>query len=170
MRAVLLHAVVCTVAFAVPRLPSDSPGAETSFPGWPSELEGAPLKPVRMEPAEEAMVRRFPGRMAKFTDGRRQILLRYVERDTRRLHPPSECLRALGHQIRPLPTMVDAEGRLWGVFEASRDGDRLLVRERIYEAAGKASWTDVSSWYWAATLRRTTGPWWSVTVAEPLLP
>ena len=66
--------------------------------------------------------------------------------------------------------MIDADHRRWGVFEASRQGQRMVVRERIYEASGAGSWTDVSSWYWAAALKRSPGPWWSVTVAEALLP
>jgi len=47
-----------------------------------------------------------------------------------------------------------------------RDGKHLLVRERIYEAAGERSFTDVSSWYWAAVLGRSVGPWWAILIAE----
>jgi hypothetical protein len=47
---------------------------------------------------------------------------------------------------------------------AQKDGRVRRVCERIYDGQGKA-WTDVSSWYWAAMVGRTRGPWFAVTVA-----
>ena len=37
------------------------------------------------------------------------------------------------------------------------------VGRRIQEGG---SFCDVSAWYWAASLGRTRGPWWAVTVVE----
>jgi hypothetical protein len=51
-------------------------------------------------------------------------------------------------------------------LHAERGAERLRIRERIIDAGG-ATWTDISSWYWAALLGRSRGPWWAVTVIEP---
>jgi hypothetical protein len=166
MRATRLHATACALALIVPWLWTGSTAGSPRFPGWPAEIDGMAVRPVAMTTGEQALARDFPGRMAKLTDGRRHIILRFIERDTRLFHPAAECMRNLGYEIRVLPTIVDASGRRWGAFEATRAGQRLLVRERIYEASGHGSWTDVSSWYWAAILKRSPGPWWSILVAE----
>ena len=69
---------------------------------------------------------------------------------------------------------LDRQGRLWGCQEMVQGGRRFRVRERITASPPGtggdpgAAWTDVSSWYWAALLGRSPGPWWAVTVAEPL--
>jgi hypothetical protein len=65
--------------------------------------------------------------------------------------------------------MTDVRGRRWSCFDAKRKGSTLFVRERIHDDTGQA-WTDVSSWYWAAVLSDTAGPWWALTVAETLNP
>jgi len=114
---------------------------------------------------EERFGREFPGRVARFTDGRREIIVRHVTEPTRRLHPASDCFAGLGYRVRPLPLHVDGAGARWGSFGAERGGERFLVRERIYADAG-GSWPDVSSWYWAAATGADRGPWWAVTVAE----
>ena len=127
-----------------------------------------------MAEAERRFLGDFPGRAAKFTDGEREILLRWVAEPSRRLHPSADCLRGAGAEVRPLPAWRDRQGRLWGCQEMVRDGRRFRVRERITAGppgAGDdsgAAWTDVSAWYWAALLGRTKGPWWAVTIAERL--
>jgi hypothetical protein len=166
MRGAVAHGLACLVAFSAPWLAAPSAPSESRFPGWPARFEGLPLQSVPLAAWEEPMAREFPGRIAKFTDGRRQILIRFVERDTRLYHPPAECLRAMGYDIRDLPSIVDSEGLRWGAFAAARGTSRLVVRERIHEVDGDGGWTDVSSWYWAAAFKRSAGPWWSVTVAE----
>ncbi|HET9205271.1 MAG TPA: hypothetical protein VFO28_03465, partial [Burkholderiaceae bacterium] len=61
----------------------------------------------------------------------------------------------------------DADARLWRCFVAERDGERLRVCERIVDADGQA-FVDASSWFWAASLGRSTGPWRAVTRVEGL--
>jgi hypothetical protein len=73
---------------------------------------------------EERFAADFPGRIARFSDGHREIIIRWVARETRALHSASDCFKGLGY------------------------------------------WTDVSSWYWQATMSKTSGGWWAVTVAE----
>ena len=45
---------------------------------------------------------------------------------------------------------------------AARPGETFDVCERIFDHDGNA-WTDVSAWYWAATMGQSAGPWWAVT-------
>jgi len=94
------------------------------------------------------------------------LIIRWVARETRALHPASDCFKGLGHSIKPLPARVDHAGHSWGVFEARRGDEALQVHERIYDSADKESWSDVSSWFWQATMEKTSGGWWAVTVAE----
>lgn len=81
------------------------------------------------------------------------------------LHPVVDCLKGFGYTVKPQPLFVDETGQRWGCVLAMRKDQTLRVHERIYDSAGQ-QWTDVSSWYWAALLGKTTGPWWAVTVAE----
>jgi exosortase/archaeosortase family protein len=170
-----LYFSLCALAAFLPFVPAaGSPAPVPGFPGWPETFEGRPLRPLPLAEGERRFLGDFPGRAAKFTDGGREILLRWVAEPSRRLHPSADCLRGAGAEVRPLPAWRDRQGRLWGCQEMVRDGRRLRVRERI--AAGLpgadgesgAAWTDVSSWYWSALLGRTRGPWWAVTVAERL--
>ena len=107
----------------------------------------------------------FPGRIGRFTDGRREIIFRWVAAPTRSLHPAAECFRAFGYSLEPLPIHVDPAGHRWSAFRARKGTETLLLRERIHDAASR-SWTDPSSWYWSALFHTTPSPWWAITVAE----
>jgi hypothetical protein len=74
-------------------------------------------------------------------------------------------LPRLGYAIVDARLERDREARLWRCFVAERDGRRLRVCERIEEAHGLA-FTDASSWFWAAQLGRSSGPWQAITVAD----
>jgi hypothetical protein len=130
------------------------------FPGWPSEFEGRTLTPLALTAIEERFQRRFPGRVGRFTDGRRELIFRWVAEGTRKLHPSADCFKANGYQLS-----AHAASGSWSTFVATRNGQALMVRERIHDAAG-AQWPDVSAWYWSVQLGRTDGPWWAITVAE----
>lgn len=136
-----------------------------TFSGWPTRHEGRPLKRLPLTHREERFSLGFPGRIAKFTDGSRMVIVRWVTKETRKLHPASDCFKGIGYAVQPLPIHIDAQGTRWGCFKGTRDANNILVFERIFEDAG-AGWTDVSAWYWAAVLRQTHGPWWAVTVVE----
>jgi len=56
---------------------------------------------------ETRLMNRFPGRIARFTDGNREIILRYVASPTRTLHPAAECFEAVGYRG---PQSPDGEG------------------------------------------------------------
>ena len=64
---------------------------------------------------------------------------------------------------------VPGRGRTWRCFDARGAGPgapRRRVCERITDADGQA-YTDPSSWFWAALLGRSKGPWQAVTVSGP---
>jgi hypothetical protein len=130
---------------------------------WPTHFRDQPLTQLPLSDLEQRFARRFPGAIARFTDGRRTLVLRQVQRPTRQLHPATDCFRALGYTIdRPHP-VVDDEGQHWSCFAAARDGVRLRVCERIHDSEGR-SWTDTSAWFWSA--QYGGGPWWAITTVE----
>jgi hypothetical protein len=162
--------IACLLAALVPWLPvkSKQDAGErqgAAFPGWPTSFEGRALTALPLSAREERFARDFPGLIARFTDGEREIIIRWVTEATRKLHPASDCFEGVGYDVYPAPLRVDRDGVRWGGFTAVRQTERLRVYERIYTDAGH-SWTDVSAWYWAAAGEDAHGPWWAVTVAE----
>jgi hypothetical protein len=168
MRSNGFYLVACLLAALVPWLSVNSrQSGETSgiaFPGWPAHFEGRELKMLPLEERERRFMEDFPGRIARFTDGEREIIIRWVTEGTRKLHPASDCFEGVGYNVHPLPLRVDGAGERWGSFKAVRGNEQLRVYERIYTDTGQ-SWTDVSAWYWAAG-ENALGGWWAVTVAE----
>jgi DMSO/TMAO reductase YedYZ molybdopterin-dependent catalytic subunit len=170
MRQTALYLTICTLAALIPLLPMQSkkaPGAipRMAFKGWPETLDGQVLRPLPLTERELQFGGDFPGQIGRFTDGRREVIIRWVTEATRKLHPASDCFEGIGFRVRPLPLHVDGDGSLWSSFLATRGNERLRVRERIYTDSSE-SWTDVSSWYWAAARESSAGPWWAVTIAE----
>jgi hypothetical protein len=135
-----------------------------AFPGWPTQFHGKELTPLPLTQLEERFNAEFPGKIGRFTDGKREFIVRWVTVATRKLHPASDCFQGLGYSVKPLAVHRDEKGLLWSSFAASKDNDRLRVYERIHSDSGE-TWTDVSAWYWAA-LRRGGGGWWAITIAE----
>jgi hypothetical protein len=170
MQRIALYLTVCTLAALMPLLPSQSkrsatPNPVVAFGGWPQAIEGQVLRPLPLTERELRFGGDFPGQIGRFTDGQREVIVRWVAEATRKLHPASDCFEGVGFHVKPLPLHVDRNGSLWSSFIATRGNERLRVRERIYTETGE-SWTDVSSWYWAAARETSVGPWWAVTVAE----
>jgi hypothetical protein len=130
---------------------------------WPTHFRDQPLTQLPLSELEQRFARRFPGAIARFTDGERVLILRQVYRPTRQLHPAVDCFSALGYSVGKPRPIVDADGAQWSCFSASRDGSSLRVCERIHDSDGGA-WTDMSSWFWAA--QYGGGPWWATTVVE----
>jgi hypothetical protein len=136
-----------------------------AFPGWPASFEGLPLRELPLSEREERFGAGFPGRIARFTDGRRELIVRWVAAPTRQLHSAADCFRGIGYEVSQATSWRGQEGLIWQRFTAARGESRLVVRESLTDGAG-GRWTDVSSWYWAALLGQTQGPWWAITVAE----
>jgi len=167
MKGIGLYLIACLFAMVAPfvTFESNSIGLVSRFPGWPTHHEGLLLEPVTLTHREVRFENGFPGRIAKFTDGKRIIIVRWVLTETRKLHPASDCFRGIGYRVRALPIRVDPNGVRWGCFTAIRGNEKVRVSERIYDDSGN-HWTDVSAWYWAALLGQMRGPWWAETVIE----
>jgi hypothetical protein len=157
--AVAATVPLLTVRTASPSLPA--------FPGWPAEFDGRPLTALALGVGERRFEADFPGKLGRFSDGSREIVIRWVTEATRSLHPTADCYRFSGFEVMPLPLHMDASGRRWAAFEAHRGQDRCRVFERMVDDRGN-SWTDVSEWYWSALTAATDGPWWSYAWAERL--
>ena len=168
MRAVGLYLGLCALAAAAPLVPRPSradSAANTAPFAWPRQLDGRALTELPLTGRDRRFAEDFPGRIGRFSDGTREIILRFTTSATRRLHPASDCLAAIGFTIEPLPARRGAEGTTWGCFAARKPGETLTVCEQIRDAAGRA-WPDASSWYWPALSGASTGPWWSTTIVE----
>lgn len=133
----------------------------------PREWRGRPLRPLALDAVEARFAAHFPGRIERLTDDISVLVWREVRTPTRMLHPATDCYRGLGYRIEEARLERDAEAKLWRCFVARRDGRAVRVCERIEDAAGTA-FTDASSWFWAAALGNSTGPWQALTVATPL--
>jgi len=180
VRAVRAHLIVCVLAAAGPHVPRPcsrvtaaplpTGGATAATAGdadlaWPAEFEGRPLTELPLTGRDRRFADDFPGRIGHFTDGTRELIIRVTTRATRRLHPASDCLKAIGFTIDPLPARRGPDGTTWGCFAARRRAERLVVCEQIRDQRG-ATWPDPSSWYWPALTGASSGPWWSVSVIE----
>jgi len=145
------------------------PMAAAPHSEWPRAWHSQALQPLAMSAVEHRFAAHFPGRIARFAvaDGS-ELVLREVQRPTRMLHPAVDCWRGIGWHIEATRLETDAQALLWRCFEASLDGQRVRVCERIVDADGQA-FSDASAWFWAASLNRSRGPWQAVTRVEGLL-
>jgi hypothetical protein len=163
VRGVGFFIVCCLLAAVVPwiapKIPSTGPDPG-QFPGGDSQPLFRGLKETPLSASETRFFDGFPGWVRKFVDGDKVIIGRWVTRPTRMLHPAAHCFRAEGYTIKPLPLRVDPDGKKWGRMECRKGEVALEVAECVWSDFGD-HWSDVSSWYWAATLGRSEGPWWS---------
>ena len=134
---------------------------------WPRVIDGEALRPLALSAVEQRFAHRFPGRIGRFEADGSIWVLRDVARPTRALHPAGDCFRGLGYRIEQTRLQRDPESRLWRCFIAERDGTAMRVCERIVDADGEG-FVDASSWFWAAALGRSNGPWRALTRVEAL--
>ena len=144
---------------------SNSAAAGAPFPGWPAEYEGRALIELPLTPREAAFVQDFPGRVGRFTDGSREIIIRWLGAPTRKLHSTADCFRGSGYTITPIAARRYSDGSTMGCFRATLRGASMTVCEVIRDESG-GSWSDVSAWYWDGMLRSSAPPWWSFVVAQ----
>lgn len=160
--------IVCLAAILVPILagtfvpPSEASGR---FAGWIDTWDGAALRRIDFTWREKAFRDGFPGQVGHFSDGRRELIMRYTERPTRKLLAAEECFRQAGFRITPMDGYTDPKGRSWSLFEAEKFGESLRVSERVTDRRGR-EWPRVGSWYWTAVFGLSSGPWWTVTIVE----
>jgi hypothetical protein len=167
LKAVL--ALVLVVCALVPLARPDAAARDTSqaSPEWPRSWNGRALRPLASNAVERRFAAQFPGHIVRLTDGEQVLVLRDVRQPTRMLHPAADCYRGLGYRIQQAQLERDAQERLWRCFVAERDGARVRVCERIVDAQGQ-DFVDASSWFWAAALGRSSGPWRALTRVEGL--
>lgn len=163
-RDIAIFLVTCLLAALAPLAsPKPAPVVATNFPGWPTAFEGRPLRRLTLTEVEQRFVHSFPGRIGRFSDGKREIVMRWIAAPTRKLHAAADCFKGSGYHVTPLPLETN-DGARWGAFSAEQRDHHLHVREAVIDADGQR-WTDVSAWYWAAVRSETQGPWWAITVA-----
>lgn len=168
MKARMQWLVVCLAVALVPILAGTFvPSSEASgrFSGWVDEWDGADLKRIPFTWRERMFVQGFPGQVEHFSDGRRELIMRYTERATRKLKSSAECFSEVGFKVTPLEPLHDDKGRTWSVFQAEKFGETLRISERVTDRRG-TEWPKVSSWYWAATFGWSSGPWYAITIVE----
>lgn len=156
---------VCAMASSLHS--GQAPAASQAAAELPTEWDGHALRPLAMSAVEQRFAAQFPGQIARLTDGEQVLVWREVQRPTRMLHPATDCYRGLGYRIEQARLERDAQDRVWRCFVATQAGQRLRVCERIVDSRGQ-SFTDASSWFWAAQLGQSTGPWQAVTTARSL--
>jgi hypothetical protein len=164
-RLLALVLIVCAVWPLAGRTRTVAP--HESAHEWPSVWHGDTLRPLALTAVEQRFAERFPGHIGRFAADGSVWVLRDVTRPTRALHPASDCFRGLGYRVEQARLQREADAQLWRCFVAERDGDRLRVCERIVDAQGQ-DFIDASSWFWAATLGRSSGPWRAMTRVQAL--
>lgn len=165
--------IACALAAAAPFFINENRNPKLAInaksPAFPTEFEGKLLEQLPLTAREEMFQADFPGKVARFSDGRREIIVRFVTEATRKLHPATDCFVATGYKTKPLPMKIDGDGKRWSCFAAVKNSDSnkdsLRVCERISTTDEAQSWTDVSAWYWSA-LFAENGEWWAITTAE----
>lgn len=163
----ILFAAVCVAALFIPFFFGGKTTAKVNQTAiiFPPQFEGKTLIQLDLTEREQFFLNDFPGEIRRFTDGSRELIIRYVTNATRKLHSASDCYSAIGFAIKPLPLKIDESGQKWACFTANKDVEKLNVCERIYTQNGE-SWTDVSSWYWSAISTGNEQGYWAITVAE----
>jgi exosortase/archaeosortase family protein len=155
---------------AAGREPAVAVDARSTAIEWPTHFRGQPLTQLPPTALEARFAARFPGAVARFTDGGQLLIVRQVRRPTRLLHPASDCFRAAGYAVAMAQAAVDGAGVRWRCFVATRADEKLRVCERIgerFDAGAHDGWTDVSAWFWGAQWSPAPA-WWAVTVVTPL--
>lgn len=167
VKAVHLLLLACACACISPLLGRQVHGVAIAQgdPVWPAHFQGRALTELSLSERERTFLAGFPGRVARFTDGDREIVMRRVSEPTRRLHPAEDCYRGLGYATSQVRIVSDREQSQWRCFTATRGTDALDVCEQFQDNHGQR-WTDVSAWYWAGILGQSAGPWLATTVAS----
>ena len=170
MRRMILYGAVCVLAAAAGLLKFERAAVtDSAFPGWPTQYEGRALQPIPLTDDERRFAAALPGRLGKFTDGRREFMLQWVARENRLLHSATDSMANVGFEVKPEALWVDGHGNRWLSATVAGGGQEFRVRERIYDTAG-GSWPDASSWYWATAFGDGTPPWWMITIVERVVP
>jgi hypothetical protein len=164
MFRIIPYLLACVIAALVPFKEHKNEASYEEFTGWPKEFEGQELIPISIDAKLQSMLsKNFNGKVGYFLNGTDEVVIRWVSHPSRSVHPATDCFQASGYKIRDEELCRDSQNELWRCFTATHKNENYNVRERIIDSEGN-SWSDVSSWYWAATLQKTSGPWWLYTI------
>jgi len=174
----VLFVVSSVLAMLVPLSGRTAAGEVSRAPQLPGAWLGAPLRRLPEAEMDRRWAASGAGDVSRFTlPGGEELLLRWVPRANRALHPVEDCYRGLGYTIVPLspvrtvaPAVAEPgwpPGRVvvWRRFLAQRPGESLEVRDVLLSTGGGA-YSDPAWWWWcvAGPGASDRGPWWSVTV------
>ena len=122
-------------------------------------MGGRALRPLALPAVEQRFAARFPGAIARFSDGERACWCCAASaKPTRMLQTrPPIVSAALGWRIQRTQLERDAQQRLWRCFEAEGAMASACACERIAADDDGSSFVDASSWFWAAALGRSKG-------------
>ena len=141
------------------------------------DLAGRGAHAPTADRARAALAAGLPRRLGRFgTATGDELLLRWIERPTRKAHPARHCFRGSGHEVEPLPAWRDEAGRRWSRFLArSPEGTVLEVRELVVTGDPVSGgfrldgphFPDVGAWWWQSGPLGSAGagPWWAITWA-----
>lgn len=158
--------ILSIISFSMPFFEKDAVADKSGFSGWEKTFEGKAIKELELSSREKLFLTDFPGHVSRFSDGNKEIIMRWLKSETRKLHPSSDCFKGIGYKITPKPVEIDKNNIKWSTFIATKDNVSLKVKERIFDKSN--NWTDTSSWYWSAILGKSNGPWTALTVVENL--
>lgn len=162
-------------AALIPLLPASAAQSSTPCrePAWPESWCGQPLRRLPETEMDRRWAAAAPGPLARFAlpDGG-ELLLGWVDRPSRAVHPAEDCYRGSGYAVSPLkpvraPVPAGGEPVTWRRFRAERRGESLTVRGVILSQTGE-SYPDPAWWWWktAGPGARDRGPWWVATIQE----
>src|SRR5437762_12323779 len=77
---------ICVVTALVPLRALNRQTFSGPLPDWPQDWEGAELRQIPLSDRDQKFNENFPGRIAKFTDGRRELTRRWVTTASRQPH------------------------------------------------------------------------------------
>lgn len=133
---------------------------------WPTEFNEVRLQQLPLDQSERRFVESFPGEVRKYAAGGSELIVRALSTATRKLHPAADCLRAVGYTVRPAKAEQTIAGAIRGCVDAVGANGKFRVCEHIEDAQGR-TFSDVSSWYWAAVMGDSVGPWMSTVSLVP---
>ena len=138
--------------------PPNNPPVLTSY-------QGTPVTRIALSPTEKNFYGNFPGSIAVYGAADFKLIVRQVNRATRKLHPASHCMRAEGFRIGE-KRVVEENRKRWLSYSVTRGGDTFFVKENITCTANGQNWAEISAWYWHAFFKPGDGPWEAVTVIQ----
>lgn len=128
-----------------------------------TSYQGTPVTRTDLSPTEKNFYGNFPGSIAVYGAADFKLIVRQVNRATRKLHPASHCLRAEGFRIGE-KRVVEINRNRWLSYSVTRGGNTLFVKENITCTANGQNWAEIPAWYWHAFFNPGDGPWEAVTV------